>query len=96
MAELLRKAMDWRALLDSGEASNQAEIARREGLTRARVTQVMGLLRLAPDIREHLLDMPDTIRRPLLTERALRPIAQIDDRRDQLYEFQKLIAAPSA
>ena len=30
----------------SGEIVNQADIARREGITRARVTQVMGMLRL--------------------------------------------------
>ena len=41
VVELLRKAIEWQALLDSGEASNQAAIARREGITRARVTQVM-------------------------------------------------------
>ena len=34
VAELLRKALAWRALLTSGEVSNQATIARREGITR--------------------------------------------------------------
>ena len=46
--ELLRKALEWQALLQSGQVHNQAEIARREGITRARVTQVMSLLRLPP------------------------------------------------
>jgi hypothetical protein len=64
--------------LESGEVSNQAEIARRERITRARVTQVTGLLRLAPEIRRLVLSLPDMIRRPAITERALRPIAQLD------------------
>ena len=46
VVELLRKAIEWRCQLDAGEIRNQAEIARREGTTRARVTQVMGMLRL--------------------------------------------------
>lgn len=37
--------------LQSGEVPNQAAIARQEGITRGRVTQVMGLLRLAPRSR---------------------------------------------
>jgi hypothetical protein len=45
VVELFRKAPEWQALLQSGQVHNQAEIARREGITRARVTQVMALLR---------------------------------------------------
>jgi hypothetical protein len=71
--------------------SNQADIARREGMTRARVTQIMRLLRLAPEIREHILSMPDVVRRPTLTERALRPIAQLENPADQKARFQDLI-----
>ncbi|MGZ8440649.1 MAG: hypothetical protein ACXWWV_01750 [Candidatus Deferrimicrobiaceae bacterium] len=40
------------------------DIARREGITRARVTQVMGMLRLPSEIREKILAMPDGIHRP--------------------------------
>jgi hypothetical protein len=93
VVELLRKALEWQALLESGEASNQAAIARREGITRARVTQVMGLLRLAPEIREHLLSLPDMVRRPAITERALRPIAQMDDQVAQKSAFATLLDA---
>jgi len=91
VVELLRKAIEGQALLESGEALNQADIARREGVTRARVTQVMGLLRLAPEIRQHILAMPDAVRRPAITERALRPIAQLEDPADQRARFQELI-----
>ena len=60
--------------LDTGEVRNQADIARREGVTRARVTQVLGLLRLAPEIQETILAMPKVSCRPAITERALRSI----------------------
>ena len=55
------QAIEWQALLESGEASSQAAIARREGISRARVTQVMGLLRLAPEIQERVLSLPDLV-----------------------------------
>jgi len=77
VVELLRKAIEWQGLLESGEVPNQADIARREGITRARVTQVMGLLRLAPEIQEHIFSVPKAVRRPAITERALRPIARL-------------------
>ncbi len=91
VVELLRKAIEWQALIESGEASNQAAIARQEGITRARVTQVMGLLRLAPEIQEHVLSLPDMVRRPAITERALRPIAQLEKVSDQKSKFHELI-----
>jgi hypothetical protein len=90
VVELFRKALEWQALLQSGRVRNQAEIARREGITRARVTQVMALLRLAPEIQQHILSMPDAVRRPAITERALRPIAKLEDLADQKAKFQEL------
>ncbi|MGH9894299.1 MAG: hypothetical protein ACREA0_20415, partial [bacterium] len=96
VVELLRKAIEWQALLESGEASNQAAIARHEGITRARVTQVMGLLRLAPEIQEHVLSLPDMVLRPAITERALRPIAQLPQGTDQLHAFQRLLTSSGA
>jgi hypothetical protein len=91
VVELLRKANEWKALLESGEVASQAEIALREGITRARVTQIMGMLRLAPEIREQILAMHDSSRRPQITERVLRPIGVITPYRDQLREFHKFL-----
>jgi hypothetical protein len=91
VAELLRKAIEWQNLLESGQVVSQADIAHREGITRARVTQVMGMLRLSPEIREKILSMPDIVRRPPISERRLRPIGAIADERDQLREFQRFL-----
>src|SRR4051794_4080092 len=41
----LKRAIEWQRQLDSGEVRSRAAIARREGLTRARVTQIMNMLR---------------------------------------------------
>jgi len=57
------------------------------------VTQVMGLLRLAPDIQRHVLSLPDMVRCPAITERARRPIAQLEGRQ-QADAFQALLRSP--
>lgn len=41
------------------------------------MTQIMGLLRLAPEIQKYILSMPKTAHRPPVTERALRPITSL-------------------
>jgi len=91
VVELLRKAIEWQALLANGKIANQADIARREGITRGRVTQVMGMLRLAPEIREKILTMPDSTHQPLITERVLRPIGTITEYSGQIREFQRFL-----
>ena len=94
VVELLRKAREWQRQLDSGEVPNQAEIARRESVTRARVTQIMGLLPLAPEIQRHIPSMPHAIGRPAVTERTLRPIVQIESAAKRQARFEALTDRP--
>ncbi|MBI5587043.1 MAG: hypothetical protein HY889_01600 [Deltaproteobacteria bacterium] len=91
VTELLRKAMEWKELLDAGEVPTLVEIARREGLSRARITQIMSLLRLAPDIRNYILSMPRVTKRPVVTERLLRPIVRVENLLVQAERFQQLL-----
>lgn len=59
-----------------GVVADQAEAARLGHVTRARLTQVINLLLLAPDIQEQILFLPKTERgRDSVTEPDLRPIA---------------------
>lgn len=92
----LRKALEWQALLASGEAKNQSDIARRERISRVRVCQVMWMLRLAPEIQQYILSLPETTRRPVLTERVLRPVARLADLIGQRTRFQRLLDASPA
>jgi len=85
------KEIEWKDLLESGKVASQAEIASREGVTQARVTQIMGMLRLAPEIREKILTMPDIVGRSPVTERMLRPIGTIAGQRDQIRECNKFL-----
>ena len=49
-------------------------MARLHGLTRARLTQVMNLLLLAPDIQAKVLEMMARAGREPVTERQLREV----------------------
>ena len=91
VAELLKKAIEWQTLLDSGKIADQAEIARREGITRSRVTQIIAMLRLAPEIQKRILALPASVRSSSVTERLLRPVTGIIDHRGQLQEFHRLL-----
>jgi hypothetical protein len=58
VARLLALAHRFQGLLARGEVQSMADLARLGGVTRARVTQIMDLLLLAPDIQEALLFLP--------------------------------------
>ena len=60
VSRLLALAHHIQELLDTGQVKDLAEVARRGHVTRARVTQIMNLLLLAPDIQEKLLFLPST------------------------------------
>lgn len=56
----------------------------------------MGMLRLAPDIQQQVLSLPDMVRRPAITERVLRPIAQLENPEEQHMAFSALLEADGA
>ena len=53
---------------------SRAELARRMKVSRARITQVMNLLKLSPEIIEMIKEMGDRFERQVITERKLREI----------------------
>jgi hypothetical protein len=67
--------------------ADYAEIARRGRVTRARLTQIMKLLDLAPDLQEQILFLPSLTR---LNERNLRPLVGRIDWHEQRRLFQEL------
>lgn len=55
-----------------------ADLARLGYVTRARITQIMNLLNLAPDIQEAILFLPNTTKgRDPILERDLRSVAAV-------------------
>jgi hypothetical protein len=48
-------------LVVSGQVNDYAELAQLGHVSRARITQIMNLLLLAPDIQEKILFLPKTV-----------------------------------
>ncbi|MHC4163081.1 MAG: recombinase family protein [Planctomycetota bacterium] len=78
VARLMALALHFDRLLGEGVVRNYAELARRSHVTRARITQIMNLLNLAPDLQEKLLCLPRTLRgRDPVTEQKVRAVAAL-------------------
>jgi len=67
-------AKEWHKLLENKECSSFADLARYLQVSRARVTQVMNLLKLGPEAIDMISSLGDPLRMPLITERRLRPL----------------------
>ena len=75
ISRLMALAIRYDELIRMGAVKDYAELARVGGVTRARISQVMDLLNLAPDIIEALLVLPRVPGgRDELTERRLRRV----------------------
>lgn len=93
IARLMALAIRLRGLIDSGEVAGYAELARLGHVSRARVTQIMNLLNLAPDIQEAILFLrPVQSGRDPIRELQLRPITQVPDWRKQRRMWRDLRA----
>jgi hypothetical protein len=93
IARLMALAIRFEGLVREGTIRDYADLARRGHVTRARMTQIMKLLDLAPDIQEQILFLPP-IRN--LNERNLRAIVRQIDWTDQRRMFHKIIRAATS
>jgi len=69
---IIHKAIKWGKLLKEGKFKSQSEIAEKEGLTRARVTQIMNLVKLPPEWKEFLTQLNNPKEISKYSERKLR------------------------
>ena len=60
IARLMALAIVMDEMVRSGQVKSYAELARIVGVSRARVSQVVGLLNLTPDTQKQLLEPPAT------------------------------------
>lgn len=76
IARIMALAIRFEKLVSQGEVRDYADLARLGHVTRARVTQIMNLLNLAPDVQEELLFLrPIVSGRDQIKEWQVRPIA---------------------
>lgn len=91
VARLMALAIRFDLLVRNGVVADYAELARLGHVTRARITQIMNLLHLTPDIQEAILHLPRTTQgRDRLILRDLQPIAAILDWRKQRKRWHEL------
>lgn len=84
IARLMALAIHLQSEIDKGRIADFVEIARLGQVTRARVTQIMNLNMLAPDIQEELLNLPLTTKgRDKIREHMIRPLCTIPNWRMQ-------------
>jgi esterase/lipase len=67
-------AKEYKKMIDRGEVKNQAELARIKSISRARVTQILNLLKLDNNIIDNLEKIGDPMDRKVISERELRKI----------------------
>lgn len=86
----VRMAQEWQNLLNR-ENGTPAQLARKLHLSRARFTQILTLLRLAPDVLQKIIDLGDPLPTPVITERLLRPIVDLlpNDQREWMASFTR-------
>jgi hypothetical protein len=76
ITRLMALAIHFDEMIRQGHVKDIATIARLYQVSRARMTQIMNLLLLAPDIQEVLLNLPKTTKgRDDVCIRMLQPIA---------------------
>jgi hypothetical protein len=90
IARLMALAIKFQDMADRGEVRDYADIARLGYVTRARLTQIMNLLLLAPNIQEVLLS--EMTMQTSIPERTLRVVAQTVLWEDQKCELAILRA----
>lgn len=84
VAKLLALAIRMDELIRAGQVTDFAELARMGHVTRSRMSQIMALLNLAPDIQEAILFLPPVVAgRDPIGEHDLRPIAAAASWEDQ-------------
>jgi len=76
-------AREWQVMLDDGQVASRLELARVFGVSRARVTQMLQLLTLAPSIIEAIVQLGDPLQEPIVSERSLRRLVRADHRQQE-------------
>ncbi len=80
VARLMALAIHFDGMLRKGVVADQSELARICDVTQPRITQIMNLLHLAPDIQEQILFLPaNSNGRDPIHERLLRDLTHFVD-----------------
>ncbi len=91
VTQVLALAIQFQDMIQRGDARDYADLARLGCLTRERMSQIMELIWLAPDIQQEILEFPPTTKpRFPINEVAVRGIAAKLDWSEQRQVWRKL------
>lgn len=97
IARLMALAIRFDGLIRKGLVPNQSELAHLARVTQPRMTQIMNLLHLAPDIQEEILFLPPSPGgRDPIHEHLLREVTACADWREQRRRWAALRLLVSA
>jgi len=77
--------------IDRGVVADRAAVARKLGFTRARITQLLDLLLLAPDIQAHVLELEAVDGVEPVSERRLRSVTRPGNWQDQRASWRGVV-----
>ena len=91
ISRLMALAIRMEKLVADGEVADYADLARLAHVSGARITQIMNLLHLAPDIQEELLFLSRTEHgHDSISELMVRPISAVIDWKKQRRMWEDL------
>ncbi len=94
IARLMALAIHYQEMLRTGEANDMIELSRRAKVSRPRMSQIMALNLLAPEIQTALLDLPPQSKgKPFLREKRIRPITAMLEWTEQRVAWQQILVA---
>ena len=96
VARMLALAHHLQGAVDRGLVADRAAVARKLGLTRARVTQLLDLLLLAPDLQMRVLELEAVDGVEPLAERQLRVVVAAGTWPQQRATWAKLMTGNEA
>lgn len=91
ITKLMALALKFDRLVRERVVEDYSDLARLGHVSRARMTQIMGLLNLAPDIQEEILFLPKTLRgRDPISAREVLKLGSIEDWDEQRKRWNAL------
>ena len=70
-------------MIDNGQVTNQSDLAKKLGISRVRICQILNLLKLNPLIIQELKKLGDPLKAKIITERMLRSYVNKSSRKQK-------------
>ena len=80
-------AKEYARMIETGEAKNESDLARKIGISRVRVNHFIRLLKLDASIIQTIEKLGDPLQSRIITERMLRPYVRNLKEKDELIKI---------